>query len=276
MLYVVATPIGNLQDMTFRAVQTLQRMAVIACEDTRVSRKLCEHFGITAPLVAYHDHNEAQALPALLARLQAGEEIALISDAGTPLVSDPGYRLVKEAIAAGIRVVPIAGVCSVIAALSAAGLPTDRFFFAGFLPNKHQMRIDRWQELAAIDATIITFESAKRLAESLSDAASVMPMRYAVVAREITKLYEEFRRGSLQELAEHYAHVASIKGEIVLMIAPPHAEASPVAQHFTPLLDALLPHYSVKHAASLVADALGLPRKTVYSAALVMKNSGQS
>jgi 16S rRNA (cytidine1402-2'-O)-methyltransferase len=272
-LYIVATPIGNLSDISARALQTLRDVAVIACEDKRTSSHLCSYYNIKTQLVAYHDHNEGVVLPKLLERLQNGDDIALISDAGTPLISDPGYHLVEEAIAIGVQVIPIAGACSIITALSASGLPTDRFYFSGFLPNKQQMRRQKWQELAAIDATIVTFESVHRLSESLQDAAEIIPTRHAVVGREITKLYEEFRRGTLTELAAYYAAQNQIKGEVVLMLAPPPAPPQPNNEHINALIAALLPNHSTKQISQLLSEVLPHSKGTIYEMALRLKNN---
>jgi 16S rRNA (cytidine1402-2'-O)-methyltransferase len=271
-LYILATPIGNLSDISARALQTLRDVAVIACEDKRTSSHLCSHYGIKTPLVAYHDHNEDAVLPKLLERLKNGDDIALISDAGTPLISDPGYHLVEAAIALGVQVTPIVGACSIIAALSASGLPTDCFYFSGFLPNKQQMRRAKWQELSAINATIITFESVHRLSESLRDAAEIMPTRYAVVAREITKLYEEFKRGTLTELAAYYSAQTQIKGEVVLMLAPPLAPELPNDEHVNAIITALLPTHSTKQIAQLLAEILPHSKSTIYEMALRLKH----
>jgi 16S rRNA (cytidine1402-2'-O)-methyltransferase len=271
-LYIVATPIGNLGDMTARAISTLKEVELIACEDTRVSSKLCHHFGIKTPLISYHDHNETTTLPKLLDKLRSGTDIALISDAGTPLISDPGFHLVREAKKSGIKISPIAGACSIIAALSASGMPTDRFYFAGFLPNKMNARTQKWQELSEINATIIVFESVHRLSESLNDAAQIMPNRAAVVAREITKLYEEFRRGAIQELAEYYANNPAPKGEIVLIIEPPAAPNEPNNARIEQLIKALLPSMPSKEISNMLGDILPVPRKTIYNMILKLKN----
>ena len=204
-LHLVATPIGNLRDITLRALETLAAADLIACEDSRVSRRLLDHYGIATPLTPYHEHNAAAARPKLLARLAEGQAVALISDAGTPLVSDPGFKLVREAQEAGYMVTALPGPSAALAALTVAGLPTDRFCFEGFLPPKEGQRRTRIGELAAIPATLILFESGPRLARALSDLADGLGDRPAAVCRELTKLHEEVRRGSLPELAQHYA-----------------------------------------------------------------------
>ncbi|NET71615.1 MAG: 16S rRNA (cytidine(1402)-2'-O)-methyltransferase [Sphaerospermopsis sp. SIO1G2] len=277
VLYVVATPIGNLADMTFRAVEILQRVSVIACEDTRVSRKLCTHYRIETPLTAYHDHNAQQALPALLARLREGRDVALISDAGTPLISDPGYRLVMQAIAAGITVAPIPGASSVIAAASVAGLPSDRLYFAGFLPTKSHARQTALEAVAGLPATLLYFESGRRLASTLEVMCTILGgQRQAVVAREMTKIYEEIRRDSLAELAMHYGACDAVKGEIVLLVAPPEDESAAIDQRVMLLLDALIPHYPARQAASLVAEVTGQRPNVLYAQILQMKQGRES
>jgi 16S rRNA (cytidine1402-2'-O)-methyltransferase len=217
-LYLVATPIGNLEDITYRAVRILKEVAAIACEDTRQASKLLHHYQITTPTLSYHDHNEAARASHLCDRLTAGESLALISDAGTPLISDPGYRFVKEAASRGIPVVPIPGASSVMAALAASGLPTDRFTFAGFLPPKSGARQKLFATWAASEETIIVFEAPHRIAESLQDLALVLPHRPVVVARELTKLYEEFLRGTAAEVAAAVTTRGGLRGEITLLI----------------------------------------------------------
>jgi len=219
-LYLVATPIGNLEDITYRAVRILGEVTAVACEDTRQTRKLLDHYGLRATAISYHEHNEATRTPELCARLEAGENLALASDAGTPLVSDPGYRLVREAAARGIPVVPIPGPSAVLAALAASGLPTSGFQFVGFLPPKTAARRKLFELLGG--ETVIAFEAPHRIAESLADLAAVHPERPAVVARELTKLHEEFTRGTARELAEIAAtRPGGFRGEITLVIGPP-------------------------------------------------------
>lgn len=270
-LYVVATPIGNLGDMTFRAVETLKMVDLIACEDTRQSRKLLQHFAISTPTCSYHDHSTEQKRHALLERLEKGESVALISDAGTPLISDPGYKLVVEMRKAGYEVIPIPGACSPIAALSVAGLPTDQFYFAGFLPSKTSERQKMIRELSHLSATLCLFESAKRLSERLNELSTIMGAdRHAVVAREITKLHEEFRSGSLTELAAHYASAATPKGEVVLLIGAAKEKVMD-EQDVDMLLRKALAQMSVKQAAADVAEITGLGRSELYQRALVLK-----
>ena len=218
-LYIVGTPIGNLEDITYRAVRVLGEAALIACEDTRQTRKLLDHFSIHKPAVSYHEHNEAQRTTDLIERLERGETIALVSDAGTPLVSDPGYRLVREAVARGIPVVPIPGPSAAITALSASGLPTDSFRFAGFLPAKPGQRRRALELLREETATLVFYEAPHRIVETLEDIAAVMGEREVVVARELTKIHEEFLRGAAAVVAAELKSRPTVKGEITLLIA---------------------------------------------------------
>ena len=216
-LYLVATPIGNLADITHRALQVLQDVDLIACEDTRHTRKLLQHYGIDTKTISYHEHNEQQRARELIESLQQGSDVAVVSDAGTPAISDPGFRLVRAAIESDIRVVPVPGPSALISALIAAGLPTDEFFFGGFLPARASARRARLNELRSVPGTLVFYEAPHRLATSLKDAYEVLGERDAVVARELTKLHEEIRRGRLSELSEHYSAVEP-RGEIVLLI----------------------------------------------------------
>jgi 16S rRNA (cytidine1402-2'-O)-methyltransferase len=216
-LYLVATPIGNLADITHRALQVLRDVALIACEDTRHTRKLLQHYGVDAKTVSYHEHNEQQRARELIELLQQGSDVAVVSDAGTPAISDPGFRLVRAAIESGITVVPVPGPSALISALIATGLPTDEFFFGGFLPARANARRARLTGLRSVPGTLIFYEVPHRLAASLKDAYEVLGEREAVVARELTKLHEEIRRGRLSELSEHYSAVEP-RGEIVLLI----------------------------------------------------------
>jgi 16S rRNA (cytidine1402-2'-O)-methyltransferase len=270
-LYLVATPIGNLGDITLRALAALAAADLIVCEDTRVSRKLLDHYGIASPLMTYHDHNAAAARPKILSRLADGAAMALISDAGTPLVSDPGYKLVRAAQEAGHRVSVLPGASAALAALILAGLPTDRFFFEGFLPPKQAARRARLAALARIPATLIVFETGPRLAAALADLADTLGPREAAVCRELTKLYEEVRRGDLASLAQHYAAAATPRGEIVLVIAPPATNADkPADDEFDHMLRDALARTSVKDAVSEVAALTGRPRREVYQHALAL------
>ena len=269
-LYIVATPIGNLGDITLRALATLAAADVVACEDTRVTAVLLRHFGIATRLFAYHDHNAARQRPKLIAALDDGRAVALVSDAGTPLVSDPGYRLVVEAQAAGHDVVPIPGASAVLAALVAAGLPTDRFLFAGFLPPKTAARVKRLQEFAGIAATLVFFESGPRVAAALADMATTLGEREAVVARELTKTYETVQRGTLAGLAASFDGEPPPKGEIVVVVGPP-SEVATSAADADRLLIALLAEKSVSAAASEAAAMTGLRRHDLYQRALALK-----
>jgi 16S rRNA (cytidine1402-2'-O)-methyltransferase len=273
-LYLVATPIGNLADIGLRALEVLAGCDLIACEDTRVSRRLLERYGIATRLTPYHEHNAAAARPKLLARLAAGEAVALISDAGTPLVSDPGYKLVRAAQEAGHAVTAVPGASSVLAALNVAGLPTDRFFFEGFLPARQTARQNRIAELRTIPASLVLFESGPRLPAALADLASGLGERVAAVCRELTKLHEEVRRGDLSTLARDYAQGAETRGEIVIVVAPP-AEQAEDAGEVDVLLRQALARASLKDAVGEVALATGQPRRVVYQRALALsKESG--
>jgi 16S rRNA (cytidine1402-2'-O)-methyltransferase len=268
-LHVVSTPIGNLADITLRALSTLAAADLIACEDTRVTRKLIDRYVIAAPLTAYHDHNAAAARPKLLQRLADGAAIALVSDAGTPLLSDPGFKLVRAAQEAGHNVTVLPGASAPLAALVLAGLPTDEFLFAGFLPPKQAARRARIAEFAAIPATLILFETAPRIAAALGDLAEVLGSRDAAVCRELTKLHEEVRRGDLATLAQSFGE-ADTRGEIVLVIGPPAAAPPADIGDADPLLRAALTRTSLKDAVSEVAQATGLPRREVYQRALAL------
>lgn len=269
-LHLVATPIGNLRDMTVRALEVLAAADVIACEDTRITGRLLDHYGIRTPLTPYHEHNAADARPGLLARLAAGEAVALVSDAGTPLVSDPGFKLVREAHAAGHPVTPIPGASAVLAALAVSGLPTDRFFFEGFLPAKEAQRQARIADLGRIPATLVLFETGPRLAAALADLSAGFGPRDAAICRELTKLHEEVRRGSLEELATSYARAPEPKGEIVIVIAPPVAEPKLEAETLDDMLRNALGRVSVKEAVAEIAAATGHPRREVYQRALAL------
>jgi 16S rRNA (cytidine1402-2'-O)-methyltransferase len=264
----VATPIGNAGDISGRAVETLRSAAVIACEDTRVTGPLMARLGIATPLIAYHEHNAARMRPAILARLAAGETVALVSDAGTPLVSDPGYKLVQAAIAEGMKVTAVPGPSAVLTALVLSGLPSDRFLFAGFLPPKAAARRRELQELAAVGATLVFFESANRLAAALGDMADILGERDAAVARELTKMFEEVRRGRLRALADHYAAAGAPKGEVVIVIGPPDAAAAPDEAEIDRLLAAALARESLRDAVDAVTAATGQPRRDIYARAL--------
>lgn len=268
-LHIVSTPIGNLADITLRALSTLAAADLIACEDTRVTRKLIDRYVIATPLTAYHDHNAAAARPKLLQRLAEGAAVALVSDAGTPLLSDPGFKLVHAAQEAGHKVTVLPGASAPLAALVLAGLPTDEFLFAGFLPPKQAARRARIADLAAIPATIVLFETAPRIAAALSDLAEGLGQREAAVCRELTKLHEEVRRGDLAALAQSFSE-ANTRGEIVLVIGPPAAAPPADIGDADPLLRAALTRASLKDAVSEVAQATRLPRREVYRRALAL------
>jgi len=267
-LYIVATPIGNLGDITLRAADVLARCAGIACEDTRVTQKLIRHLGISKPLWRYDDHADANDRARLIESMRT-RAVALVSDAGTPLVSDPGYRLVREARAEEIHVTSLPGPSAPVMALTLSGLPSDRFLFAGFLPQKDKAREDALRELAAVPATLIFFDTAPRLAKSLAAIAKALPGREVSVARELTKLYEECRTGSAEDLAAHYA-AHPPRGEIVLLVGPPGETATSEADAEEMLRDAL-DTMKPSQAAAQVARATGLDRKALYARAMELK-----
>jgi len=271
-LYVVATPIGNLADITLRALAVLDRADVIYCEDTRHSRTLMAHYGISRPLRAYHEHNAERERPEVLSGLAGGKRIALISDAGTPLVSDPGYKLVREAIAAGHAVTALPGASAVLAALAVAGLATDTFLFAGFLPPRQAARRTRLAELKAVPATLVLFEAPSRLADTLADIGAVLGDRELAVARELTKLHEEIRRGDAAELVR-WAGGAAPRGEIVVLIGQASAAAEVSDEVITQHLLALLPEASLRDASKMVADRLGVAKNRVYDLGLSLKRN---
>jgi 16S rRNA (cytidine1402-2'-O)-methyltransferase len=271
-LYLVATPIGNLGDITIRALETLAGADIIACEDTRVSRVLLDRYGISVRPHAYHEHNADRAGPKLIAALEAGRSVALISDAGTPLVSDPGYRLTETAIAAGLKVIPVPGASAPLAALVASGLPNDAFLFAGFLPSRDKARRDRLKAFSATEATLLFFESPNRLAASLKSAADTLgPERPAAVCRELTKVHEEVRRGTLAELAAACEGV-NMRGEIVLVIGP-GSKPPPSQDDVDRLLTKLAADLPAGKAATEAAKLTGKPRKEIYRQLLAMKDA---
>jgi 16S rRNA (cytidine1402-2'-O)-methyltransferase len=268
-LHVVATPIGNLADISLRALGTLAAADAVIAEDTRVTKKLLAHYGIATPLVAYHEHNAAVMRPHLLARLASGAALALVSDAGTPLVSDPGFKLVTEAVGQGTPVTSVPGASAVLAALVVAGLPTDRFFFEGFLPSKSVARRQRIAELAAIPGTLVFFESPHRVAETLADLHAVLGERDAAMARELTKHFETVRRGGLGELAATLAQEPAPKGEIVLLVGPPSDnEVKLDGADLDNKIGKALETLSVKEAATVVSAETGQPRRKVYARAI--------
>jgi len=272
-LHLVATPIGNLADITLRALETLAGADIVACEDTRVSRVLLERYGIRRRTTAYHEHNAAEAGPKLIAALEAGRSVALISDAGTPLVSDPGYRLVNEALERGIRVVPVPGPSAALAALTASGLPSDTFLFAGFLPVKAGQLRSRLESLKAVPATLIFFESPRRLAETLAAMMETLGgERQAAVGRELTKAFEETRTGTLTALAGHYAAADTPKGEIVVCIGPPLAVTDGPAD-IDRLLLSLAAEMPASKAAAEAAKMTGQPKPALYRRLLELKDA---
>jgi 16S rRNA (cytidine1402-2'-O)-methyltransferase len=271
-LYIVATPIGNLEDISQRALRILGEVDLIACEDTRHTSKLLHHFGIETKTISYHEHNERERAAELGAVLDSGKSIALVSDAGTPLISDPGFRIVNTAIEKGISIVPVPGAAAVMTALSASGLPTDQFYFAGFLPARANARRAKLEELAAIPATLIFYEAPHRIGATLRDAIDVLGNRDAGVARELTKLHEEFTRGRLSELAEAFSKPANVRGEIVLMISGESADlgstmtpATSSAQKLAARIDELVRGGTdSKTALKQAARELGLKRDEAY------------
>jgi len=268
-LYLVATPIGNLGDITLRALSVLSGASVIACEDSRVTRKLLAAHGIETPMTLYHEHNAQRARPALVRRMAAGEAVALVSDAGTPLISDPGYKLVTEARAQGIKVTALPGASAALIALQLSGLPSDAFFFAGFMPPKSAARKRALAELAAVPGSLVFYESARRLAEFLADAAAVLGSRKASVCRELTKLHEDVIEGTLDVLAARYKADGPPKGEIVVVVAPPGAaDAGQAADRLDELLKAAMARFTLRDAVDHVAAESGLPRRRVYARAL--------
>jgi len=271
-LYVTATPIGNARDITLRALEVLGGVDAIAAEDTRVTAKLLAIHGISKPLSPYNDHNGERERPRLLARLKEGARIALVSDAGTPLVSDPGYKLVRAAYAGNIAVHVIPGPSAPLAALILSGLPSDRFLFAGFLPPRSGERRAALEDLRNQPATLIFFESGPRLGDALSDMADVLGDRPAAVARELTKLFEETRRGTLRELSAHYEKAGAPKGEITLVVEGAK-EVAPDFAKLDALLDQALQFMPVRAAADLLASAFDQPRKPIYDRALQRKKS---
>jgi 16S rRNA (cytidine1402-2'-O)-methyltransferase len=267
-LYIVATPIGNLEDITLRALRTLREADLIACEDTRQTRKLLDHAGISKPTVSYHDHNESERAAELIAKLEAGMKIALVSDAGTPLISDPGYRLVAAAIHAGIPVVPIPGACAAVAALSASGLPPDSFRFCGFLPPKSSQRRKFLEDLASESGTLIFYEAPHRVLNALDDIAAAMGDRRVVVARELTKIHEEFLRGTAAEIRARLGERAVVRGEITILVGKREVGQGNALPGDAPIEDAvraleqqgLSRMDAIKH----VAKERGIPKREVY------------
>jgi 16S rRNA (cytidine1402-2'-O)-methyltransferase len=269
-LYLVATPIGNLGDVTLRALSTLAAVETIACEDSRVTRRLLDRYGITTPLMAYHDHNAEAVRPKILALLAADAAVALVSDAGTPLISDPGFKLVQAAQEAGYAVTAIPGPSAVLAALTASGLPTDRFFFEGFLPPREAARRERLDELANVPGSLVFFEAGPRVAAMLGDVADRLGKRPAAVCRELTKLHEEVRRGDIAELALAWQDGAETRGEFVVVVGPPAKGGRAEAIDLDVMLTRALATESLKDAVEAVAAATGQKRRIVYQRALAL------
>ena len=278
-LFIVATPIGNLEDITHRALRVLREVDLIACEDTRHTRKLLNHFGITTPATSYHEHNEHERTEELCEFLTSGKNIALVSDAGTPLVSDPGFRIVSAAIARGISVLPIPGATAFVTALSASGLATDQFLFVGFLPARAGARRAKLNELTSIPATLVFYEAPHRIKAMLKDALEVFGDREAVVGRELTKLHEEFARGSLSELISHFSDIEAPRGELVLIISGQSAETvaatrkpSPADQLRERMNELEREGIDQKTAMKKAAKQLGLKRDDAYRMLVNQKN----
>ncbi len=265
-LYLVATPIGNLEDITYRAVRVLKEAGLIACEDTRHTRGLLDHYGIDRPTISYHEHNETGRTPDLIARLKGGQSIAVVSDAGTPLISDPGYRLVNQALAEGIEVVPIPGPSAILAALTASGLPTDAFHFGGFLPAKTSQRRKTLEAVREFDCSLVFYETPHRILEALEDVAAVLGERPIVLTRELTKMHEEFLRGTAAEVLERLRERPSIKGEMTLVIGKPVAAVAsgiPIPDAVNALIAGGMPRMD---AMKTVARERGLSKREVYAA----------
>jgi 16S rRNA (cytidine1402-2'-O)-methyltransferase len=269
-LYIVATPIGNLSDLSPRACEVLREADLLAVEDSRVTAKLLAHLGVRRPMTPYHDHNADSARPQLIAQMH-GKAIALVSDAGTPLISDPGYKLVRDARAAGVTIHTIPGPCALVAALTLAGLPTDRFLFLGFLPSKAGARTAAIDEVAAIKATLVLYESGPRLAATLAALADRLAGRDGAVVREISKKFEETVTGTLAELAARYAEAGPPRGEIVIVVGPPGKPEAAGEEAIDAALREAMTRLSASRAAAEVADTLGVARRKVYERALELK-----
>lgn len=272
-LYIVATPIGNLRDITLRALDVLAAANAVFAEDTRIARRLLDAHGISRSVETYHDHNGEAVRPRILARLAAGEAVALISDAGTPLISDPGFKLARAVIEAGADIFPVPGASAALAALCGAGLASDRFLFAGFPPAKSAPRKAWLAELSAVKATLIFYESGARLAASLADMAQAFPGRGGVVARELTKIYEEFQRDTLDALARRYAETGPPKGEIVVLIAPPEADARWSEAEVDAALRVERGDRPLKAVSAEIAARAGWPKRDVYARGLAIQNA---
>jgi 16S rRNA (cytidine1402-2'-O)-methyltransferase len=271
-LYLIATPIGNLRDVTLRALETLAAADLICCEDTRITSRLLNHYGIAKPLKPYHDHNAAKVRPGLLERLRAGSSIALVSDAGTPLISDPGYKLVLEAIAQGHHIEVIPGPSAPIMAVALSGIPADRFLFAGFLPARRSERLRVLEELRSIPAALVFFEAPSRISDALAAIKTVMGDRPIVIARELTKLHEEVMRGTADELLNDISSRNGLKGEITLVVAPPEDGKAPDPKEIEEALRAALATSPPARAAAEVARRYGVAKKDLYALAMRTKD----
>lgn len=272
-LYLVATPIGNLRDVTLRALDVLAQADVVACEDTRITRRLLQRYGIDTPMLSYHDHNAPRVRPNLIKRLESGETVALCSDAGTPLVNDPGYKLVTAAIDAGIDVQAMPGPSSALTALLVAGLPCERFMFLGFPPTKAKRRLAFLADVRDVDAALVLFEGPSRLAAMLKAAAEALGDRQAAITRELTKLHEEIRRDHLSALAAHYLAAGPPKGEVTVVIAPKDADVEVPVTDVDALLSKALVAASLKDAVDQVTGVTGWPRRRVYARALELRDT---
>lgn len=277
-LFIVATPIGNLEDITLRAVRTLREADLIAAEDTRHTRKLLSHLGIAKPLISYFDHNHQVRGERILSALAEGKSVALVSDAGTPTISDPGYRLVRDAVTRGVRTVPVPGPSAVIAALSASGLPTDSFAFVGFLPPRGAKRREALRELASARMTIVLYESPRRVVGTLSELLEVLGDRETVIARELTKIHETFLRGRLSAIVNGNP-LSPLKGEVVILVAPPERDPLPGAEPAdvaSRLLRLMEEGASLKSAVAAVARESGISRSVVYQTALTLRGGDEA
>ena len=271
-LTIVATPIGNLRDITLRALEMMAGADLVACEDTRVTRKLFDHYGLSTPLMSYHEHNAEAARPKILEKIAAGNAVALVSDAGTPLISDPGYKLVREALEEGLQVTSVPGASAALAALTSAGLPTDTFLFAGFLPPKGGQRRKRLEELKPVPATLIFYETSSRLAAALADMAVVFGAREAAVAKELTKLHESVARGTPAELAATLETSIELKGEFVVLVGPPAAGEAEIGDDaIVARLKQALEQESFRDAVRSVAEDFKVKRSRVYDLGLALE-----
>lgn len=270
-LYIVATPIGNMGDITYRAVATLKSVDLVVCEDSRVTGKLMQRYGLATPLKPYHEHNAARQRPGILRKLQDGAAVALVSDAGTPLISDPGYKLVRAAIDLGIHITHCPGACAAITGLVVSGVPSDRFLFAGFLPAKQKARLAALEILKTVPASLVFYESGNRLAASLRDMAAVFGSRPACVARELTKLYEQARRDGLSGLADYYHAGGPPKGEVVILVAPGAGPDKPALEDLEgEIRQALRVGESVKDLSARLARETGISKKALYDRAVAI------